>query len=129
MLLALPLFLVMAQEEESKEKPTKPPFHPPSRPSGDVYLAESFSNPDEVWKTWLKSTATKEGTDSDIAKYNGKNGGKPGRCVCCVGRGWATHPSSGATHRHYLFLLSLLCPLSLPSSLTYRQLGTRRVVS
>ena len=28
-----------------------------------------------------------------------------------------THPSSGATHHHYLFLLSLLCPLSLPSSL------------
>ena len=85
-LLALPLFLVMAQEEESKEKPTKPAFHPPSRPSGDVYLAESFSNPDEVWKRWVKSTATKEGTDSDIAKYNGKNGGKPGSSVCCVGR-------------------------------------------
>ena len=86
-LLALPLFLVMAQEKESKEKPTKPAFHPPSRPSGDVYLAESFSNPDEAWKRWVKSTATKEGTDSDIAKYNGKNGGKPGSSVCCVERG------------------------------------------
>ena len=115
MLLALALFLVMAQEEESKDKPTKPPFHPPSRPSGDVYLAESFTNPDEVWKTWLKSTATKEGTDSDIAKYNGKNGRKPGRCVCCVGRGWPGVDS-------FLKwcdpppLLIPLCPLSLPSS-------------
>lgn len=68
--LALCLSLVMAQEEE-EEKPTKLPFRPPSRPSGEVYLVEPFVNPDEVWRKWVKSAATKEGADSDVAKYNG----------------------------------------------------------
>jgi len=63
----------MAQEEE-EEKPTKLPFRPPSRPSGDVYLVEPFVNPDEVWRKWVKSAATKEGADSDVAKYNGEWG-------------------------------------------------------
>lgn len=69
--LALCLSLVMAQEEE-EEKPTKLPFRPPSRPSGDVYFVEPFVNPDEVWRKWVKSAATKEGADSDVAKYNGR---------------------------------------------------------
>jgi len=69
--LALCLSLVMAQEEE-KEKPTKLPFRPPSRPSGDVYFVEPFVDPDEVWRKWVKSAATKEGADSDVAKYNGR---------------------------------------------------------
>ena len=43
--LALSVSLVLAQEEEEK----KPEFKPPPRPVGDVYFAESFSDPDAVW--------------------------------------------------------------------------------
>ena len=70
---------VSNQEEEEEagdppgnEGPTSPPFQPPERPSGDVYFAESFTDEDEVWKRWIPSEATKDGADSDVAKYNGE---------------------------------------------------------
>lgn len=54
--------------EEAKVKP----FQPPSRPGRDVYIAESFSDGDEaVWTRWIKSEATKDGADADVAKYDG----------------------------------------------------------
>lgn len=56
------------REASSDEEPTDPPFQPPSKPSGDVYFAESFTNEDEVWKFWLTSKATKDG----VAMYDGK---------------------------------------------------------
>ena len=60
--------LASCQEETTvKEKPFKPPSHP----EGDVYLAESFSDGEEVWTRWIRSKATKEGADADIAKYDG----------------------------------------------------------
>lgn len=54
------------------EEPDVKPFQPPSRPEGDVYIAESFSDGEEVWSRWVKSEATKDGADADIAKYDGK---------------------------------------------------------
>ena len=59
-------------ETPTSEEPASPPFKPPSRPSGDVYLAESFTDEKEVWKVWVPSKATKEGADADVAKYDGK---------------------------------------------------------
>lgn len=62
------------QEPESgsheEGEPTPAPFQPPEKPSGDVYFAESFTDAEKVWKTWVVSRATKEGGD---AKYDGKN--------------------------------------------------------
>ena len=56
------------------------PFQPPSRPEGDVYIAESFSDGEEaVWSRWVKSEATKDGADADVAKYDGMSYRK-----CCV---------------------------------------------
>ncbi len=54
------------------EEPEVKPFQPPSRPEGDVYIAESFSDGEEVWSRWVKSEATKDGADADVAKYDGK---------------------------------------------------------
>lgn len=62
-----------AGDTPESEGPTSPPFQPPERPSGDVYFAESFTDEDEVWKRWIPSEATKDGADSDVAKYNGKD--------------------------------------------------------
>lgn len=63
-------------EEELREQPTgeeeQPPFQPPNKPPGDVYFEESFTNDEKVWKVWIPSKATKDGADSDVAKYNGE---------------------------------------------------------
>lgn len=69
----------LTEEEATKEAPSastkedseEPPFQPPPKPSGDVYFAESFSDEEKLWKTWVKSTATKDGADSEVAKYDG----------------------------------------------------------
>ncbi len=58
--------VVVCEETEVK------PFQPPTCPEGDVYIAESFSDGEEaVWTRWIKSQATKDGADADIAKYDG----------------------------------------------------------
>ena len=62
--------LVYCQEETTVQEKEKP-FKPPSRPAGDVYLAESFSDGEDVWTRWIRSEATKDGADADIAKYDG----------------------------------------------------------
>lgn len=36
-----------------------------------VYFAEHFDDPEHFHKTWIKSAAKKEGTEEDIAKYDG----------------------------------------------------------
>lgn len=72
-LLLLVLFVQAAvcEDEEPVEK-VKEEFKPPQRPEGDVYFAESFQDPeDEVMKRWIKSEATKDGADADVAKYDG----------------------------------------------------------
>ena len=65
----------LTEEEQrtqaSKDTDSPPPFVPPTKPTGDVYFAEPFNSEDEVWKTWVKSTAKKEGADSDVARYDG----------------------------------------------------------
>ena len=82
--------------DSPEEGPTSPPFQPPERPTGDVYFAESFTDEDGVWKRWIPSEATKDGADSDVAKYNGK------------------------TLDLYLIVIpSLLCIIAIP----YRQVG------
>lgn len=55
--------------EEGEPTPSKAPFQPPEKPSGDVYFAESFTEEDKVWKTWVSSRATKDGGE---VKYDGK---------------------------------------------------------
>lgn len=57
--------MVLCQEEEVK------PFQPPNHPDGDVYIAETFSDGEDVWTRWIRSEATKDGADADIAKYDG----------------------------------------------------------
>lgn len=59
--------IVSSQQQQEDDAP--PPFQPPARPSGDVYLAESFTDEEEVWKRWITSKATKEG---DEPIYEGK---------------------------------------------------------
>lgn len=54
-----------------QDEPEIKPFQPPSRPEGDVYIAESFSDGEGVWSRWVKSEAMKDGADADIAKYDG----------------------------------------------------------
>ena len=44
---AISLSLVVAQEDAEQQKPV---YKPPPRPTGDVYLAESFSDPESVWE-------------------------------------------------------------------------------
>ena len=71
---------VVGEEEESgkKESPglgdtkERPVYKPPSRPEGDVYFEESFSDTKAVKARWIKSTAKKDGADADIAKYDGE---------------------------------------------------------
>lgn len=41
-------------------------------PSGQVYFAEHFDNPEEFEARWTRSQAKKDGADDEIAKYNGK---------------------------------------------------------
>lgn len=77
----------MESEEDAKvqkgEESASPPFEPPSKPSGDVYFAESFTNEGEVWKVWVASKATKEGAE---AKYDGKERNKKAsaRQICVL---------------------------------------------
>lgn len=58
-----------ADTSKNEEEPASPPFQPPSKPSGDVYFAESFTDEEEVWKVWVTSKAT---TEDNVAKYDGK---------------------------------------------------------
>lgn len=51
--------IVSSQQQQDEDAP--PPFQPPARPSGNVYLAESFTDEEEVLKRWITSKATKEG--------------------------------------------------------------------
>jgi len=44
-------------------------YTPPSRPD-NAFLAETFDN--GLGTKWVKSAATKDDTDEDIAKYNGE---------------------------------------------------------
>lgn len=70
------MWLVVAlllQTVSSQEEPTPPPFQPPPKPEGDVYFAESFSDAEEVWRLWVRSEATKDGAESDVAKYDGES--------------------------------------------------------
>lgn len=53
--------------------PKEKPFKPPSYPAGDVYFADSFSDDENVWLKWIKSEATKDGADADVAKYDGQS--------------------------------------------------------
>ena len=48
-----------------------PTYKPPSRPTGDVYFEESFSDSRAAKARWIKSKAKKDGADADIAKYDG----------------------------------------------------------
>lgn len=69
---ALLLQAVSGQEAKAEES-TPPPFAPPAKPEGDVYFAESFSDVEEVWRVWIRSEATKEGAESNVAKYDGES--------------------------------------------------------
>ena len=47
------VMVVRAQEEEGEQKssgPKRPTFKEPEMPSGDVYLVETFSDEEAVWK-------------------------------------------------------------------------------
>ena len=50
----------------------RPVYKPPTRPSGDVYFEESFSDSKAAKARWIKSKAKKDGADADIAKYDGE---------------------------------------------------------
>ncbi|XP_046395404.1 calnexin-like isoform X2 [Ischnura elegans] len=56
------------EENESEEEVT---YSSPV-PSGRVYLAESFDDPQLFRKKWIISQAKKDDTDENIAKYDGK---------------------------------------------------------
>ena len=60
------------EDSTPEEESSFPPFRPPEKPSGNVYFAEAFTDPDEVWKVWIPSQATKDGADSEVAKYDGE---------------------------------------------------------
>ncbi|XP_078488916.1 calnexin isoform X1 [Ciona intestinalis] len=55
--------LICAQESTG-------PIYVTPVPSGNVFIAEPFDS-DDALESWTQSQATKEGVDSDIAKYNG----------------------------------------------------------
>ena len=55
--------IVSSSQQQQQEDDAPPPFQPPARPSGNVYLAESFTDEEEVWKRWITSKATKEGDE------------------------------------------------------------------
>jgi len=55
--------------DDGGEATTPPPFQPPTKPEGDVYFAESFSNKGDVWGVWVKSEAKKDGGED---KYDGE---------------------------------------------------------
>ena len=73
--------VVVGEEEESggggggsegRKTEGRPVYKPPSRPTGDVYLEESFTDSKAVKARWIKSKAKKDGADADIAKYDGE---------------------------------------------------------
>lgn len=62
---------VEVEQDAPKVEEEQAPFEPPpANPTGDVYFSESFTDEEEVWKTWFPSNATKDG--SDEPKYEGK---------------------------------------------------------
>ena len=75
LLLVLSTQAVFCQDVDDDDGGTDDPkeeFKPPPRPEGDVYIVESFSDPEEeIFKRWIKSEATKDEADEDVAKYDG----------------------------------------------------------
>ena len=70
---------VEVEQDAPKVKEEQAPFEPPAKPSGDVYFAESFTDEEQVWKTWLPSKVTKD--NSDDPKYEGKWGSVRVECT------------------------------------------------
>ncbi|CAK8674977.1 unnamed protein product [Clavelina lepadiformis] len=64
------ILIAVWQSGSAEEKPSAPKYSTP-RPSGKSYFAEPFDS-DDALESWVHSKATKEGVDSDIAKYNGQ---------------------------------------------------------
>ncbi len=62
-------FFIGVVRGDEDEPVTPPPFKPPSKPEGNVNLAESFSNEGDVWRVWVKSQVKKDG---GVEKYDGE---------------------------------------------------------
>lgn len=58
-------------EEMTVETEDSPSDYSSPEPNGNYYFAENFDDPQSFKKKWVLSEAKKEGTDEEIAKYDG----------------------------------------------------------
>lgn len=58
-------------EEDDKDAFVPIKFTPPQLGTMKPHFLEYFPGKDAIGKRWIKSTAKKDGVDSEIAKYNG----------------------------------------------------------
>lgn len=66
-----PVMKVFALQEMTVEVEEASDYSSP-QPNGNYHFAENFDDPQAFKKKWVLSEAKKEGTDEDIAKYDGK---------------------------------------------------------
>ncbi|XP_003387493.1 PREDICTED: calnexin-like [Amphimedon queenslandica] len=65
------VLLLAALAASVREDVPRATYVVPNKPPGDIYFWETFNDKDAAQKRWVQSKATKDGADSDIAKYDG----------------------------------------------------------